>query len=141
MLTGPLLIGVFLLSVIVLLVTIIKFKLNAFVSLLLTSIITAVLVRMPVQDIADNVSKGFGNTLAGIGIVTGLGVMLGTFMFKSGGIEVMANTILKKFGANNTPEAIALSGFLTGIPVFGDVVYIMFAPMLRVLSKKQEFLW
>ncbi|WP_251862237.1 gluconate:H+ symporter [Clostridium sp. Marseille-Q2269] len=136
MLTGPLLIGVFLLSVVVLLVTIIKFKLNAFVSLLLTSIITAVLVKMPVQDIGDNVSKGFGNTLAGIGIVTGLGVMLGTFMFKSGGIEVMANTILKKFGKNNTPEAIALSGFLTGIPVFGDVVYIMFAPMLRVLSKK-----
>ncbi|KEH89261.1 gluconate permease [Clostridium novyi A str. 4540] len=136
MLTGPLLIGVFLLSVVVLLVTIIKFKLNAFVSLLLTSISTAVLVKMPVEDIAATISKGFGNTLAGIGIVTGLGVMLGKFMFESGSIEVMANTILKKFGEKNTPQAIAVSGFLTGIPVFGDVVYIMFAPMLRVLSKK-----
>lgn len=136
MVTGPLLIGIFILSVAVLLITIIKFKLNAFVSLLITSIATAVLVKMPVADIASTVSSGFGSTLAGIGIVTGLGVMLGKFMFESGGIEVMSNTILKKFGDKNTPQAIALSGFLTGIPVFGDVVYIMFAPMLRVLSKK-----
>ncbi|WP_125153566.1 GntP family permease [Clostridium rectalis] len=136
MLTGPLLIVVFLLSVAVLLVTIIKFKLNAFVSLLITSVATAVFVKMPMADIATTLSKGFGNTLAGIGIVTGLGVMLGKFMFESGGIEVMANTILKKFGENNTPQAVAMSGFITGIPVFGDVVYIMFAPMLRVLSKK-----
>ncbi len=136
MLTGPLLIVVFLLSVVVLLVTILKFKLNAFVALLLTAIATAVFVRMPVSDIGTTVSAGFGSTLAGIGIVTGLGVMLGSFMFESGGIEVMANTILKKFGEKRTPEAVALSGFITGIPVFGDVVYIMFAPMLRVLSKK-----
>ncbi|MBU3114360.1 GntP family permease [Clostridium lacusfryxellense] len=136
MLTGPLLIVVFLLSVVVLLVTILKFKLNAFVALLLTAIATAVFVRMPVSDIGSTVSAGFGSTLAGIGIVTGLGVMLGSFMFESGGIEVMANTILKKFGEKRTPEAVALSGFITGIPVFGDVVYIMFAPMLRVLSKK-----
>jgi GntP family gluconate:H+ symporter len=136
MLTGPLLIGVFILSVIVLLVSIMKFKLNAFVALLLTAIATAVLVRMPVADIGSTIASGFGGTLSGIGIVTGLGVMLGSFMFESGGVEVMANTILKKFGDKKTPQAIALSGFITGIPVFGDVVYIMFAPMLKVLSKK-----
>ncbi|MGH4051188.1 MAG: GntP family permease [Clostridium sp.] len=136
MLTGPLLIVVFLLSVVVLLVTIMKFKLNAFVALLLTSVVTAVLVSMPVADIGSTISAGFGSTLSGIGIVTGLGVMLGAFMFESGGVEVMADAILKKFGEKRTPQAVALSGFITGIPVFGDVVYIMFAPMLRVLSKK-----
>jgi len=136
MLTGPLLIVVFLLSVVVLLVTIMKFKLNAFVALLITSVVTAVFVRMPVADIGATISAGFGSTLSGIGIVTGLGVMLGAFMFESGGVEVMADAILKKFGEKRTPEAVALSGFITGIPVFGDVVYIMFAPMLRVLSKK-----
>ena len=31
------------------------------------------------------------------------------------------------------------AGFITGIPVFGDVVYIMFAPMLRVLSRKTGY--
>lgn len=138
MLTGPSLIVVFLISIAILLVAIIKLNLNAFVALMFTSLVTALLVRMPVVDIAGTVSSGFGGTLAGIGIVTGLGVMLGRFLFESGGIEVIANTILKKFGVKNAPSAIAVSGFLTGIPVFGDVVYIMFAPMLRVLSQKTK---
>lgn len=133
---GAWLIIVFVFSIALLLITIIRFKLNAFVSLLITSLITALLVGMPLDEIASAVSNGFGSTLAGIGIVTGLGVMLGKFLFESGGIEVMADTLLRKLGDKNSPAAIAVSGFLTGIPVFGDVVYIMFAPMLRVLSKK-----
>lgn len=135
---GTWLVIVFIFSIALLLVTIIKFKLNAFVSLLITALVTALLVGMPLGEIASAVSSGFGNTLAGIGIVTGLGVMLGRFLFESGGIEVMANTLLRRFGDKNSPSAIAISGFLTGIPVFGDVVYIMFAPMLRVLSKKTK---
>lgn len=136
MLTGPLLIGVFLLAIGILLVSIIKFRLNAFIALLITSLVTSILVGMPIGDIASTISGGFGSTLSGIGIVTGLGVMLGKFMFESGAIETISNSILNKFGEKNSPAAIAISGFLTGIPVFGDVVYIMFAPMLRVLSRK-----
>ncbi len=136
MATGPILIGIFLLAIAILLVSIIKFRLNAFVSLLITSLVTSVLVGMPIADIASTISGGFGSTLSGIGIVTGLGVMLGKFMFESGGIETIANVILKKFGEKNSASAMAASSFLAGIPVYGDVVYIMFAPMLRVLSKK-----
>lgn len=117
MVTGPLLIGIFILAIAVLLLLIIKFKLNAFVALLLTAFGTGVLVNMPLADVAQTVTDGFGGTLGGIGMVTGLGVMLGKFMFESGGIESISNKIL---GA------------------FGDVVYIMFAPMLRVLSKKTK---
>lgn len=136
MLTGPLLIGVFILSIAILLVSILKFKLNAFISLLITSLVASVLVGMPIEDIALTISGGFGSTLSGIGIVTGLGVMLGKFMFESGAIETISNAILKKFGDENSPSAIAMTGFLTGIPVFSDVVYIMLAPVLRLLSKR-----
>lgn len=118
------------------LVLIIKFKLNAFVALLVTAFGTGVLVNMPLPDVAKTVTDGFGGTLGSIGMVTGLGVMLGKFMFESGGIESISNKILKAFGEKRSPIAVSLSGFITGIPVFGDVVYIMFAPMLRVLSKK-----
>ena len=136
MLTGPLLIGVFILSIVILLVSILKFKLNAFISLLITSLVASVLVGMPMEEIASTISGGFGSTLSGIGIVTGLGVMLGKFMFESGAIETISNAILKKFGDKNSPSAIAMTGFLTGIPVFSDVVYIMLAPVLRLLSKR-----
>lgn len=71
-------------------------------------------------------------------MVTGLGVMLGKFMYEAGGIESIANKVLKAFGDKKSPIAVAISGFITGIPVFGDVVYIMFAPMLKVLCKKTK---
>lgn len=136
MLTGPLLIVVFVISIVFLLVTIIKFNMNAFVSLLLTSVLTALLVRMPVQDISSTITSGFSSTVGGIGIVTGLGVMLGMFLFESGGIVSIANAIIKKFGVKKSPIALAISAFVTGIPVFGDIVDILFAPMVRTLSYK-----
>ncbi|MDD3219462.1 MAG: gluconate:H+ symporter [Lachnospiraceae bacterium] len=138
MVTGPLLIAIFVLAIAVLLVLIIKCQLNAFVALLVTAFATGILVNMPLADIAQTVTDGFGGTLGSIGMVTGLGVMLGKFMFESGGIESISNKILGAFGEKKSPYAVALSGFITGIPVFGDVVYIMFAPMLRVLSKKTK---
>ncbi len=138
MVTGPLLIGIFILSIAILLVLILKFKLNAFVALLVTSFGTGLLVNMPLTELTQTVTDGFGSTLGGIGMVTGLGVMLGKFMYESGGIDSISNKILNAFGERKAPVAAALSGFITGIPVFGDVVYIMFAPMLRVLSKKTK---
>lgn len=121
-----------------LLLLIIKFQVNAFVALLLTGYITGVVANMPLGDIAQTVTDGFGSTLGGIGMVTGLGVMLGKFMYEAGGIESIANKVLKAFGDKKSPIAVAISGFITGIPVFGDVVYIMFAPMLKVLCKKTK---
>lgn len=130
---------IFLLSIAVLLFCIIKLKLNAFVALLVTAFGTGILCQMPLVEVADVVTNKFGSTLGGIGIVTGLGVMLGMFMYESGGIDNIANGILKKLGDNRSQYAVAISGFITGIPVFGDVVYIMFAPMLRVLSRRTGY--
>ncbi|MFI3208166.1 MAG: gluconate:H+ symporter [Eubacteriales bacterium] len=136
--TGPLLIGIFIAVIIILLTLIIKFNINAFVALLVTSLATGLMVNMSLTDITDTVTTGFGNTLGSIGMVTGLGVMLGKFMFEAGGIDSISNKILKAFGDKKSPYAVAISGFITGIPVFGDVVYIMFAPMLRMLAKKTK---
>ena len=107
--TGPALIGIFILAIVVLLVLIIKFQLNAFVALLVTAFGTGILVNMPLPDVASTVTEGFGDTLGSIGMVTGLGVMLGKFMFESGGIESIANKILGICGEKKSPVAVAVS--------------------------------
>lgn len=94
---------------------------------------------MPLNEVANVVTNKFGATLGGIGMVTGLGVMLGMFMYESSGIDNISNGIIKKLGDARSQYAVSLSGFIMGIPVFGDVVYIMFAPMLRVLSRKTGY--
>ena len=142
---------VFLISIVVLLFCIIKAKLNAFVALLVCAYGTGLLALATyapgaapdgfasLSDIANVVTNNFGSTLGGIGIVTGLGVMLGMFMYESGGIDDIVSKVLKAVGPKRSQYAVAVAGFITGIPVFGDVVYIMFAPMLRVLSRKTKY--
>lgn len=136
MITGTVLLFIFVLSIAFLLITIMKCKMNAFISLLLTSVLTGLLVQMPPAQITGVIAEGFSDTVGGIGIVTGLGVVLGMLLFESGGILVIADTIIKKFGDNQSPTALALSAFVTGIPVFGDIVDILFAPIVRTLSFK-----
>jgi GntP family gluconate:H+ symporter len=144
------LIFIFLVSIAVLLLCIMKLKLNPFVALLAVAVLTGLATGMPlatktledgteVLGIATVIQNNFGSTLGSIGMVTGLGVMLGMFMYESGGINNICNAILKALGNNRSQYAVACAGFITGIPVFGDVVYIMFAPMLRALSKKTGY--
>lgn len=144
------LILIFIISIAVLLFCIMKLKLNPFVALLAVAILTGVATGMPLatQTLEDGtevlgigtvIQNNFGSTLGSIGMVTGLGVMLGLFMYESGGINNICNAILKALGADRSQYAVAIAGFITGIPVFGDVVYIMFAPMLRALSKKTHY--
>lgn len=141
---------IFIISIAVLLFCIMKLKLNAFVALLVVAVGTGIATGMPLMTttLADGttadgigtiIQNSFGSTLGSIGMVTGLGVMLGMFMYESGGINNICNAILKALGKDRSQYAVACAGFITGIPVFGDVVYIMFAPMLRALSKKTGY--
>ena len=142
---------VFFLSIAALLLCIIKVKLNPFVALLVCAYGTGLLAlasyigaQAPdgfssIADITACVTGNFGSTLGSIGIVTGLGVMLGMFMYESGGIDSIVDKVLKLVGPKRSQYAVSVAGFITGIPVFGDVVYIMFAPMLRVLSRKTGY--
>lgn len=141
---------IFIISIAVLLLCIMKFKLNPFVALIAVAALTGIATGMPLatQTLEDGtqilgigtvIQNNFGSTLGSIGMVTGLGVMLGMFMYESGGINNICNTILRTLGENKSQYAVSCAGFITGIPVFGDVVYIMFAPMLRALSKKTGY--
>lgn len=141
---------IFVISIAVLLFCIMKLKLNAFVALLVVAAGTGIACGMPLmtETLADGttadgigtiIQNNFGSTLGSIGMVTGLGVMLGMFMYESGGINNICNAILKALGKDKSQIAVACAGFITGIPVFGDVVYIMFAPMLRSMSRKTGY--
>ena len=139
---------VFFISIAVLLLCIIRWKLNAFAALLVCAYGTGLMALAAytgggapegfasLADVTACVTNSFGATLGSIGIVTGLGVMLGMFLYESGGIDSVVDKVLRAVGPKRSQYAVSVAGFITGIPVFGDVVYIMFAPMLRVLSRK-----
>lgn len=135
MLTGFPLLFVFFFSIIVLLVIIIKFKLNPFLALLIISYLTGFAVKMPFDAINKNVAAGFGNTLEGIGIIIGLGVVLGIILSKSGAIEKIARSILRLTGDKHAPLAICITGLIVSIPVFMDAAFVILFPLVLSISR------
>ena len=85
-------------GLVILLVLIIKFKIQAMVSILIGAIAIGLLAGMPFENIITAVNDGIGNTLKGIALLVGLGSMFGAILEVSGGAQSLAVTMVKYFG-------------------------------------------
>ncbi|HZG84296.1 GntP family permease [Paenibacillus sp.] len=136
MVTGPMLIVIFLLALAALFFLILKVKLEPFLSLILVAFATALVIGMPIKDIPGVVTTGFGNTLAGVGILIGLGVIFGQFLAASGAVEKIAQAVLKAFGAKKSPAGLGLTGTIVSIPVFFDAAFVILSGLIKSLANK-----
>ncbi|SFH02839.1 GntP family permease [Pontibacter chinhatensis] len=119
-----------------LLLLILYFRLQAFLSLLIASIAVGLLAGMPAADIILNIQQGMGSTLGFIAVVVGLGAMFGAILESSGGVQSLAAFILQKTGEKRASWALAVTGFLVSIPVFFDVAFVILVPVVYALQKK-----
>ncbi len=119
----------------VLLLMILRLKLSAFISLLITSIIVGILAGMPLSGISDSIQQGMGGTLGFIATVVGLGAIFGQMLESSGGAKSLAHYLLNKFGQGKTSWALMITGLIVGIPVFFDVAFIIIIPIVYALTR------
>jgi Gnt-I system low-affinity gluconate transporter len=124
-----------LVGVSMLLLMVLKFKLSAFISLLITSIIVGILAGMPLSQISVSIQEGMGGTLGFVATVVGLGAIFGQMLESSGGAKSLAHHLLKKFGKDKASWALMLTGFIVGIPVFLDVGLIILIPIIYALTR------
>ena len=125
----------FLITITILLVILIKFKISPAVGLFVSAIIMAVLCQMPSTELLGYISSGFGNTMASLGIVILFGGIFGEMLGASGATEEMAKGLLRKFGKKNDLLALNLAGFIVAIPVYFASGYIMLSPLINSLQK------
>ena len=118
-----------------LLLLVLRFKLNAFIALLITSMLMGVMGGMPLQDIMKSIQNGMGNTLGFVAVVVGLGAIFGQMLESSGGANALADHLLKWFGKEKASWAMVITGFIVAIPVFLDVGLVILAPMIYALSR------
>ena len=125
-----------LVSIGVLLVLILRFKLPAFIALLIASIVLGVLTKLPTEAILSTLQEGMGKTLGFVATVVGLGTLLGGLLEHSGGAEVLAHRLLSAFGEKRSSWALLCTGFILAIPVFFDVAFILLVPLVYTLQRK-----
>jgi GntP family gluconate:H+ symporter len=114
-------------------------KLNAFFALLLAALGVGLLSAMPLSDIVAVLKSGFGNTMGKIGLLIILGTSLGIVLERTGATLSMANAILKFVRERNAPAAVALTGFIIGLPIFCDSGFIILSGLNHSLVQKTHF--
>lgn len=129
----------------VLIFLVLKTKVQAFLALIICTVIVGVVGGMPLVNITlddgktfgivNSITTGFGGTLGSIGIIIGFGVMMGQIFEVTGAAKRMAHTFLKLFGKKREEEALALTGFLVSIPIFCDSGFVVLAPIAKAISK------
>ncbi|MGY5340395.1 GntT/GntP/DsdX family permease, partial [Levilactobacillus spicheri] len=125
-------------GVIFLLVLIIKFKMNTFVSLILTSVLTAMLLGMNLTKIMATIEAGIGSQLGELSLVFGFGAMLGRLVADAGGAYVIATTLIDKFGKKRLQIAIMLASFIIGIALFFEVGMVLLIPIVFAIAVEAD---
>lgn len=123
-------------AILLLLVLIIKFKVHAFVALITVSLLTALAAGIPVDKIMSTLLSGFGNTLASVALLVGLGAMIGRLLEITGGAKVLADTLINQFGEQKAPFALGVASLLFGFPIFFDAGLVVMLPIIFSVAKR-----
>lgn len=126
------------LGLIILLVLIIKFKVQAMIAILVGAICIGLIAGMPTDQIVTAVNDGIGNTLKGIALLVGLGSMFGAILEISGGAQTLAVTMVRKFGDEKAAWALGITGMVIAMPVFFDAGLIILIPLAFSLAKRTK---
>ena len=123
-------------AIAVLLVLIIKFRVHAFLALIIISALTAFVTGIPTDQVVPVMLYGFGNTLANVALLVGLGAMLGRLLETSGGAQVLADKLIGVFGEKRAPLALGVASLLFGFPIFFDAGLVVMLPVVFSVARR-----
>ncbi|UUZ45063.1 GntP family permease [Janibacter limosus] len=123
-------------AVALLLLLIIRFKVHAFVAPVLVSFLTALATKIAPADVVTTMTDGFGSTLASVALLVGLGAMIGRLLEVTGGAQVLADTLIARFGEHRAPLALGVASLLFGFPIFFDAGLVVMLPIIFSVARR-----
>ncbi|HEY0683267.1 MAG TPA: gluconate:H+ symporter [Steroidobacter sp.] len=101
-----------------------------FVAFIISSIAAALMLGMPLEQIPKSIERGIGDMLGPLSIIICLGAMFGKLIADSGAAERISQSLIGLFGERRIPMAMALTGFIVGIPLFYNVGFVLMVPLI-----------
>ncbi|WP_343463835.1 gluconate transporter [Pantoea sp.] len=117
-------------GVALLLLLMIRFKLNGFIALILVALAVGMMQGMPVNKVIASIKTGVGGTLGSLALIMGFGAMLGKLLADCGGAQRIATTLIAKFGQKHIQWALVLTGFTVGFALFYEVGFVLMLPLV-----------
>ncbi|KAA8679075.1 gluconate:H+ symporter [Clostridium sp. HV4-5-A1G] len=121
-------------GILVLFILVVKFKLNGFLSLLITCLFVGIIEGLPALKTISSIETGVGGTLGHLGLILGIGAMFGRVLADGGAAQKIASTLINKFGRKNIIWAMSLTGFIIGITLFWEVSFVILIPIVFTIA-------
>jgi len=115
------------------------FKVDAFLSLVIVSILLAIFLGIPLGKIPSVVEKGIGNMLGSLTLTIVFGAMLGKLVAESGAAQKIAEVMANVMGIKNMQWGLMITGFIVGIPLFYNVGFVLFVPIIFSVVYQYKF--
>lgn len=117
-------------SILFLVLLISYFKVNAFLSFLIVSILCGLFLGIDPANIESTIHKGMGDMLGSLVIVILAGSMLGKLVAETGAAQKIATSLMSIFGQSYLQLALMITGFVIGIPLFYNVGFVLVFPLI-----------
>lgn len=114
---------------------IIKFKVHAFIVLIVSSLLLGILCGIPLDEIIVNIQNGFGTLILNVGLIYLFGTILGVVLEETGAVKSIAQNIFGKATPKEAIWAFAFCGYIISISVNCDPGFIIASPIVTEFVK------
>jgi Gnt-I system high-affinity gluconate transporter len=118
------------LGILVLILLITWCRLDTFISFMIVSVSIGLTSGLGIHRITDAIQRGIGNIMGSLVIILGFGAMLGRLIAESGAAQQITGSLVGLAGIRRIQWAMALSGFLVGIPMFYSAGFMVLLPLI-----------
>lgn len=118
------------LGVMLLLILMIKFKVNGFIALVFVAAVVGIAEGMTPLAVMHSIQNGIGGTLGGLAMILGFGAMLGRLISDTGAAQRIATTLIRFFGKQRIQWALVITGLVVGLAMFYEVGFVLLLPLV-----------
>ena len=120
-----------LIAIVVVVLLIIRFKVDPVISLVLGSVYLGLATGVGLGGTIEAITVGFGEIMIEVGLLIGFGVLIGALMQSTGAFTRLVRVLVHKVGAHRLPYSMALLLSMIMPSIYVDVQVVLAAPVAR----------
>jgi len=136
MVPAPVIIFNLIVAIAIILVLIMVLKWSPVVALICGSLYMGLASQVGLMDTMAQITSGFGDLMAAIGLSIGFGVIIGQLLYDCGGARSIALAMVRIFPRKYVLYGIGIAAFIFSIPVFFDVTFVILIPLALALTRE-----
>lgn len=121
-------------SIVLLLVLIGRFRLTAFLALLITSFAAGIAAGLSPDATVKSITKGIGDTMGSLTLILVFGAVLGKIIEESGAAHTICGALTRLFGERRLELSVLITGFLVGLPMIYNASFLVLIPLVYTLA-------